>query len=493
MGMSTFAEAPPPLFGDGGRGDWAARSDVYAHAAGLSTSGRTTLPSDPSLYDPPRTSRLTRSNVKLGDPLSPFVSEVMRPQGILQEKKYEIPAARARYSKGRDTPSRGESEAHKSRRAHPSLFQSNSSMSVYASTKARLRVPEPWHDNHPHEFKRASRPSRPSDRADMVARKTLEEARTPLERRRALEHEAALAHAERRRVAAIDEAARLVSLRRAAAAAEIKSKFSTRRDANEAIKNRAYGWEEDPERVSVSTGSVGNKNGDGKKTFLTMPRVSKYEPVDDALDPAEALTRGARQKVPRPRVLGPCAFVPSSAEAYAEARRAKTVTDERRSFADESEALRATERRLGGVAPASKYAAYFADFARSHREAERAAGRVAHAHTKRGTLLRRETESETQRQMRELDAFEARVEYFHENDLARRLVDRGWLREDALRSAGGAQMSSVGDGENPQASMVRARAAADARLALANRREWTDASSEEGDPERDPDPSPSEE
>jgi len=477
MGMSTFAEAPPPLFGDGGRGDWAARSDVYAHAAGLSTSGRTTLPSDPSLYDPPRTSRLTRSNVKLGGDLSPFVSEVMRPQGILQEKKYEIPAARARYSKERDTPSRGESEAHKSRRAHPSLFQSNSSMSVYASTKAKLRVPEPWHDNHPHEFKRASRPSRPSDRKDMVARKTLEEARTPLERRRALEHEAALAHAEERRVAAIDDAARVVSLRRAAAAAEIKSKFSTRRDANEAIKNRTYRWEEDHvERVGgVSTGSVLD-DGDGLKTTR---RVSKYEPVDDALDAAEALTRGARQRVPRPRVLGPCAFVPSSAEAYAEARRAKTVTDERRSFADETEALRATERSLGGVAPASKYAAYFADFARSHREAEKRAGRVAHAHTKRGTLLRRETESETQRQMRELDAFEARVEYFHENDLARRLVDRGWLREDALAFGAGAQMSSVGDGENPQASMVRARAAADARLALANRREWTDASSEE--------------
>jgi hypothetical protein len=404
----------------------------------------------------------------------------MRPQGILQEKKYEIPAARARYSKERDTPSRGESEAHKSAsRAHPSLFQSNSSMSVYASTKAKLRVPEPWHDNHPHEFKRASRPSRPSDRKDMVARKTLEEARTPLERRRALEHEAALAHAEERRVAAIDDAARVVSLRRAAAAAEIKSKFSTRRDANEAIKNRTYRWEEDHvERVGgVSTGSVLDA-GDGLKT--RFPRVSKYEPVDDALDAAEALTRGARQRVPRPRVLGPCAFVPSSAEAYAEARRAKTVTDERFSFADETEALRATERSLGGVAPASKYAAYFADFARSHREAERAAGRVAHAHTKRGTLLRRETESETQRQMRELDAFEARVEYFHENDLARRLVDRGWLREDALAfGAGSAQMSSVGDGENPQASMVRARAAADARLALANRREWTDASSEE--------------
>jgi hypothetical protein len=157
-------------------------------------------------------------------------------------------------------------------------------MSVYASTKAKLRVPEPWHDNHPHEFKRASRPSRPSDRKDMVARKTLEEARTPLERRRALEHEAALAHAEERRVAAIDDAARVVSLRRAAAAAEIKSKFSTRRDANEAIKNRTYRWEEDHvERVGgVSTGSVLD-DGDGLKT--RFPRVSKYEPVDGAPPP----------------------------------------------------------------------------------------------------------------------------------------------------------------------------------------------------------------
>ena len=179
MGTAT-AEAPPPPFGGISGGGWAARSDAYAHAAGLSTSGRTTLPSDPSPYDPPRTSRLTRSTVRLGDPLSPFVSEVMRPQGILQEKKYEVPVARARYSKGRDTPSRGESEAHKSRRAHPSLFQSNSSMTVYAGTKARLRAPEPWHDTHPHEFKRASRRSRPSDRRDMVQRRTLEEARTPL-------------------------------------------------------------------------------------------------------------------------------------------------------------------------------------------------------------------------------------------------------------------------------------------------------------------------
>jgi len=80
MGMSTFAEAPPPLFGDGGRGDWAARSDVYAHAAGLSTSGRTTLPSDPSLYDPPRTSRLTRRCGRGSDSRSqrPLLNRVSR-------------------------------------------------------------------------------------------------------------------------------------------------------------------------------------------------------------------------------------------------------------------------------------------------------------------------------------------------------------------------------------------------------------------------------
>lgn len=487
MGTAT-AEAPPPPFGGVSGGGWAARSDAYAHAAGLSTSGRTTLPSDPSPYDPPRTSRLTRSTVRLGDPLSPFVSEVMRPQGILQEKKYEVPVARARYSKGRDTPSRGESEAHVSGRAHPSLFQSNSSMTVYASTKARLRAPEPWHDVHPREFKRASRRSRPSDRRDMVQRLTLEEARTPLERRRALEHEAALFHAERRRVAALDAAARAASSRRAAAAAEIKGAFSSRREANEQAKNRAYAWEEDPGRVSVSAFFSTAKT----KTKTTQPRASKYEAVEDALEPAEALTRGARQKVPRPRVLGPCAFVPLSADAYAEARRAQTVTDERRAFADEAEALRAAARRLGGAAPGgAAYAAYFEEFARSHREAEIVAGRAVHAHTKRGTLLRREAASETQRQMRELDAFEARVEYFRENDLARRLVDRGLLREDATRGAGGAEMSSARDGANPQASMVRARAAADARLALANRRgEWTDASSEEGDAEPDSRASP---
>ena len=97
--------------------------------AGLSTSGRRTLPAPPSAYSPPRVSKMTRSGVKLGGDLSPFVSEVLRPvpQGFVQEKRYEVPAARARYSKGRDTPSRA-SVASTSR----------SDMSHYAATKARL-------------------------------------------------------------------------------------------------------------------------------------------------------------------------------------------------------------------------------------------------------------------------------------------------------------------------------------------------------------------
>ena len=277
MGTAT-AEAPPPPFGGVSGGGWAARSDAYAHAAGLSTSGRTTLPSDPSPYDPPRTSRLTRSTVRLGDPLSPFVSEVMRPQGILQEKKYEVPVARARYSKGRDTPSRGESEAHVSGRAHPSLFQSNSSMTVYASTKARLRAPEPWHDVHPREFKRASRRSRPSDRRDMVQRRPW--------RRRARPSSAGARSSTKLRFFTPSAAASprwtpaaRASSRRAAAAAEIKDAFSSRREANEQAKNRAYAWEEDPGRVSAFSSTAKTK------TKTTQPRASKYEAVEDAPSP----------------------------------------------------------------------------------------------------------------------------------------------------------------------------------------------------------------
>ena len=483
MGTAT-AEAPPPPFGGVSGGGWAARSDAYAHAAGLSTSGRTTLPSDPSPYDPPRTSRLTRSTVRLGDPLSPFVSEVMRPQGILQEKKYEVPVARARYSKGRDTPSRGESEAHVSGRAHPSLFQSNSSMTVYASTKARLRAPEPWHDVHPREFKRASRRSRPSDRRDMVQRLTLEEARTPLERRRALEHEAALFHAERRRVAALDAAARAASSRRAAAAAEIKDAFSSRREANEQAKNRAYAWEEDPGRVSAFSSTA--------KTKTTQPRASKYEAVEDALEPAEALTRGARQKVPRPRVVGPCAFVPLSADAYAEARRAQTVTDERRAFADEAEALRAAARRLGGAAPGAP---------RTRRTSRSSRGRTARRRSSPGARCTRTRSAArccgARRRPRRRGRCASWTRSRRASSTSAKTTSRGgwWTAgccaKTRRRGAGGAEMSSVRDGANPQASMVRARAAADARLALANRRgEWTDASSEEGDAEPDSRASP---
>ena len=86
--------------------------------------------------------------------------------------------------------------------------------------------------------------------------------------------------------------------------------------------------------------------------------------------------------------------------------------------------------------------------------------------------------------MRELDAFEARVGT-SASDLARS-SDRGLLREDATARRGRRRGCRRARRREPQASMVRARAAADARLALANRRgEWTDASSEEGDAEPD--------
>ena len=69
-------------------------------------------------------------------------------------------------------------------------------------------LPSPPPQMHPHEFKRISRRARPTDRASMAGDKTLEEARTALERRRALEHEAVLAHLERVRVAAIEKTPR---------------------------------------------------------------------------------------------------------------------------------------------------------------------------------------------------------------------------------------------------------------------------------------------
>ena len=73
--------------------------------AGLSTSGRRTLPAPPSAYSPPRVSKMTRSGVSGRGP-EPVVSEVLRPvpQGFVQEKRYEVPAARARYSKAAIPP-----------------------------------------------------------------------------------------------------------------------------------------------------------------------------------------------------------------------------------------------------------------------------------------------------------------------------------------------------------------------------------------------------
>ena len=157
--------------------------------AGTSTSGRETLPGRPTLFDPPRVSKMTRSGVLLGGDLSPFVSEVLRPepQGFVQEKRHEVCAARPRYSKGRDTPSRASAA---------STAASAMSFHHHAATKARLQREREWDKMHPHEFKRVSRQARPADRVAMAGDKTLEEARTDLERRRALEHEAVLAHLE---------------------------------------------------------------------------------------------------------------------------------------------------------------------------------------------------------------------------------------------------------------------------------------------------------
>ena len=59
-------------------------------------------------YGSPRVSKLTAGTVKLGGPLTPFPSEVMKPepQGLVLVPKVKVDLARARYTKGRDMPSR---------------------------------------------------------------------------------------------------------------------------------------------------------------------------------------------------------------------------------------------------------------------------------------------------------------------------------------------------------------------------------------------------
>lgn len=75
-----------------------------------------------------------------------------------------------------------------------------------------------------------SRTARPGDREGMAPDPTVESARTALEKRRALEHEAAVAHLEKLRVEAIEERDRAQSERRALATAHIRREFWAQRE-----------------------------------------------------------------------------------------------------------------------------------------------------------------------------------------------------------------------------------------------------------------------
>ena len=60
-------------------------------------------------YGSPRVSKLTQGTVKLGGPLTPFPSEVMKPepQGLVLVPKVKVDLARARYTKGQKRPRGG--------------------------------------------------------------------------------------------------------------------------------------------------------------------------------------------------------------------------------------------------------------------------------------------------------------------------------------------------------------------------------------------------
>lgn len=478
----TTLDASPPRFGaqDTQAYSFALQSPGptrFSSAAGLGTSGRTTLPREQSAYDQPRTSRLTRSNVKLGDPLSPFTSEVMLPQGILNEKKYEVPVARARYSKRRDVAEEG--RVGTNQYAHPSLYHSNSSLKLYQSTKQRLRIHEPWHDVHPQIFIRSSRQTRPSDTNSMFTMKTLEESRTPLERRRALEHEAALANVEKRRVDALNDSRINHETKQQALASGIKKDFESRRERNLKNLGVVYAWEAGD--VDTHGDYVTHPVTKKFSTPLSFKRQSKspkskpkYQLVQTpGMGVNDALHLGARQIVGKPKVLGACKFVPDSAVDHDEKTRIATTTDEL-NYSNAADALSATERKLGGVTPTAKYAQYFADFARAHRETESlVTGKRINTHTVRATLLKEEQQKDELNQMAELDAFGEKVTYFHDNDLRQRLTHRGWLApEGTLERSKSGKITLVSHHEkiNPQASMVRAKAANNARVQLANTR-----------------------
>jgi hypothetical protein len=138
------------------------------------------------------------------------------------------------------------------------------------------------------------------------------------------------------------------------------------------------------------------------------------------MSPSTALSRG----VPSRSTLRvkPCAFVPEFR------RPSRAPRDEiAEGHASVESAVAATRARLGGDSRrAATYAAYFDDFARSHREREARAG-AARLATARESALREEAARETEASLAELDAFDDRVEYFHTTTLRERLEDRGWI------------------------------------------------------------------
>lgn len=273
---------------------------------------------------------------------------------------------------------------------------------------------------HPHEFKRISRQARPTDRASMAGDKTLEEARTALERRRALEHEAVLAHLERVRVAAIEKDAAKIIERRGRKMADIRADFEARRAANAETTARALAWE--------------SRTASRRTVAHPEPERTAGRPMS----PSSLLTRGIGN--PTDHVVGPCAFVPKFG---ADAPK-PPFEDERDAFTDVDDAVEDCERRLGGVNPNATYAASFRDFARSHREAEAREG-TRRTMSKREVLLAREAARDAEQSLAELDDFDARVEYFHSTTLRERMEDRGWLEpRDGSRGTGGEVVRTPG-------------------------------------------------
>ena len=271
---------------------------------------------------------------------------------------------------------------------------------------------------HPHEFKRISRQARPTDRASMAGDKTLEEAKTALERRRALEREAVLAHLERVRVAAIEKDAAEVIERRERAMAVIRADFEARRAVNAETTARALAWE--------------------SRTATRRTVADPERTAGRPMSPSSLLTRGIGNHTDH--VVGPCAFVPKFG---ADAPK-PPFEDERDAYDDVDDAVEDCEQRLGGVNPNATYAASFRDFARSHREAEAREG-TRRTMSKREVLLAREAARDTRRSLAELDDFDARVEYFHSTTLRKRMEDRGWLApRDGSRGTGGEVVRSPG-------------------------------------------------